>query len=369
MDALDRNVFHRVRRVLISAAVSATMFALGTATAHAGTYKTTNFVVTAPNENIARQVGRTAEVWRKKLALEWLGQEMKPWYRPCTISVKVGQIGAGGATTFSFDRGHVFGWKMRVQGTLERILDSVIPHEVSHTVFACHFRRPLPRWADEGAATLVEHESEQRVQQLRLKQVLNTRQRIPLRKLLGMKDYPNDMQQVLVLYAEGYSLADYLVQQKGKQTYLKFLDDAYRNGWERAIKRHYGLPSVEKLETNWTGWITAGSPRLQLGEGEMLAANTTRPAAPRPARTRPQIIRSQSPNPETEVVAGSADSPIAPDPRRRRHATGSPNRDDKTASRLITLGRQRALQDGWVPVVRRQPSATKTESRERKPEF
>lgn len=359
MDARNRNVY----RVLFTA----TLISLTAATADAATCKTTNFIVTAPTDDIAKRVGRAAEVWRKRLAIEWLGEEMKPWYQPCTVTVRVGQIGAGGATTFSFDRGHVFGWKMRVQGTLERILDSVIPHEVSHTVFACHFRRPLPRWADEGAATLVEHESEQRVQQMRLKQVLNTRDRIPLQTLLSIKEYPKDMDQVLVLYAEGYSLADYLVQQKGKQTYLKFLDDAYRNGWDRAIKRHYGLAGVDTLEKKWTGWIMAGSPRLQLGEGEMLAANQNSEVRGLRSETRPQprVIRSQSP--ETKV-AGSPDSPVAPDPRRREHATGSPSRDIQPVS-LATLGRKRALQDGWVPIVRRQPSAVKTESREEKPNF
>src|SRR5690606_37286166 len=121
-------------------------------------------------------------------------------------------------------------WRMNVQGTRERILDSVIPHEVSHTVFASHFRRPLPRWADEGAATLAEHEVEQRRQDLHLKQVWNSH-KIPLKTLLSMTEYPSDMRDVMTLYAQGYSLADYLVQKGGKPRYLKFLDLAEQEGW------------------------------------------------------------------------------------------------------------------------------------------
>ena len=49
---------------------------------------------------------------------------------------------------------------MHIQGSRERILDSVLPHEITHTIFATHFGRPLPRWADEGACTTVEHVSE-----------------------------------------------------------------------------------------------------------------------------------------------------------------------------------------------------------------
>ena len=345
------------RRCCVTSAVSGLAIVLATVPveATAAQYKTPNFVVTAPSASIARQVGDTAEIWRKRLAREWLGREMKQWYRPCTVSVKVGRIGAGGATTFSFDRGHVFGWKMRVQGTLERILDSVIPHEVSHTVFACRFRRPLPRWADEGAASLVEHESEKRVHQLRLNQVLNTRQRIPLRKLLVMKEYPRDMQRTLVLYAQGYSLADFLVQRGGKVTYLKFLDDAYRNGWDRAIKKHYQFGGVEKLEKRWMGWVVAGSPRLNVPKGTQLASTEakSRQASGVTVRSQSPDAKKRSiplPRSEGEKVADTL--PVAPAPRRREHATSHPSRSAATAGRL------RALKDGWVPVVRSRPAVS-----------
>ena len=54
---------------------------------------------------------------------------------------------------------------MSIQGSRQRILDSVLPHEVTHTIFASHFRQPLPRWADEGACTTVEHASERAKQE------------------------------------------------------------------------------------------------------------------------------------------------------------------------------------------------------------
>ena len=49
---------------------------------------------------------------------------------------------------------------MNIQGSRERVLDSVVPHEVTHTIFASYFRCPLPRWADEGACTTMEDQSE-----------------------------------------------------------------------------------------------------------------------------------------------------------------------------------------------------------------
>ena len=243
-------------------------------------YRTANFVVQAPTPEIAQKVGDCAEYWREELAIDWLGKKLPNWYKPCQVTVKVGQIGAGGATTFSFDNGEVFGWNMKVQGTLERILDSVVPHEVSHTIFACHFRRPLPRWADEGAATLVEHISERKRQSEILQQVTRTRDRIPLNQLLQIDEYPKDMQKVLALYAEGYALADFLVKwhgDKGKQIYLEFLKDALTTNWESAFRKHYGFQSIAELDQRWDQWLVAGSPDIHRDDTALAMAN--QPAA------------------------------------------------------------------------------------------
>src|SRR5215212_10530107 len=100
-------------------------------------YKTTNFVVSAPSPQLAKEIGEQAEVYRKQLAIEWLGKELPAWSKSCPIKADVRpNAGAGGATSFVFDRGEVFDWKMNIQGSRERILDSVLPHEVTHTIFA-----------------------------------------------------------------------------------------------------------------------------------------------------------------------------------------------------------------------------------------
>ena len=345
------------------------------------TYRTPNFVVDAPTESIAKQVGDAAEQYRDELAIEWLGKRLPgDWAKPCTVRVKVGQIGAGGATTFSFDQGHVFGWSMQVQGSLERILDSVLPHEISHTIFASHFRRPLPRWADEGAATLVEHESEKRRQQLTLKQVFDTPRRISLRKLFTLTEYPREMQNVLTLYAEGYSLTDFLVQHGGKFRFLKFLEDAHRRSWNYALRKHYGFESVESLEKRWNKWVIAGSPELYPSDGRQLADVVS--ATGKHSSAENVTIRAQ--NSDAIAVAQSGRTPSssrirerhleAPDPRnvsstKRRNSRVSetdrePTRLSSMDSNLVPgghgskAGRLRAINDGWIPVTRRRRSAT-----------
>lgn len=236
-----------------------------------------NFTVTAPTKEIARQVQEAA-------ARTWMQSRLNglTLAKPCSIAVKVGQVGAGGATTFNFGGGQVFGWQMNVQGSLERILDSVIPHEVCHMLNACDLRRPLPRWADEGVATLYESEGE-RMRQLTLaKQIVGTPRFIPVRELLTITEYPKDMQEVLALYAEGSALSDFLVtraaessggawgQERARQWMLAFIQAAHERGADAALndlKNSKDNPlgnigNVAQLSNEFTAWLRSGNAAL-----------------------------------------------------------------------------------------------------------
>lgn len=257
-----------------------------------GEFVSPNFIVHAPTTDIARQVAQAAEDSRRKLAVQWYGHEVNNWGEPCVISVVVGKnLGAGGATRFKFHEGEVYGWNMEVQGSLERILDSVIPHEVNHTILACYFRRKVPRWADEGAATVVEHISEKSRSFDLAEKLVNQGRRIPLRVLLSMKQYPRDNDQVLAMYAQGYSLVEFLLQRKGRKHFLNFLNDAHHRGWDRAIATFYGSKGIEQLEQKWSSWVLAGSPRLDLPKGQLLASAETSG----PSTRSGSVVRSQGP--------------------------------------------------------------------------
>lgn len=285
------------------------------------TERSRNFVVTAPTHEIAKQIAQQAEIYRHKLAVEWLGKPLPAWKAPCTVRVTVGQIGAGGATTFVFLGNSVSDYKMNIQGPLDRILDSVLPHEINHTIFAEHFRRPLPRWADEGAATFVEDESERKRQMLLAMQVLKTNRRIPLRSLLNIMDYPQDMQDVLNLYAEGYVLVELLIQNGGRAKFLNFLKAANVDGWDRALHAFYGHRGTDALERDWSQWVLVGCPAKAQPEGTMLAS--MEPAAD----SQPSNILARSQAPERESVsvedeAGSAEDVASTVPTAPRRGQG-----------------------------------------------
>ena len=277
--------------------------------AEAAGYKTTNFTVSAPTPQLAKEIGDRAEDCRRDLAMLWLGQEMPTWSKPCPIHAKVGaNLGAGGATRFVFDRGEVFGWKMNIQGSRERILDSVLPHEVTHTVFASYFRRPLPRWADEGACTTVEHRSEIAKQEGMLIRFLKDKRGIPFSEMFAMKEYPRD---VMPLYSQGHSLSQWLIEHRGRTAFLEFLADGMQDeDWTRAVHQHYGFGNLNELQIAWLDWVKQGRPRLTPETSPIQLAMNSRPDARAGAQPAQAIFRSQSPDDITPI--GAASAPSAP---------------------------------------------------------
>jgi hypothetical protein len=149
---------------------------------------------------------------------------------------------------------------MTIQGTRERILDSVLPHEVTRLIFATHFGRPLPRWVEEGAGTTVEHESQRAKQQQLLMTFLLTGRGIAFNRMFAMMEYPND---VLPLYAQGYSLARYLMERRGPQEFVQYVGDGLEwNNWAKATREHCGFHSLSELQLAWLDWVRRGSPHV-----------------------------------------------------------------------------------------------------------
>lgn len=265
-------------------------------TASAATHTTTNFVVEAPDEQLARRFGEKAEEYRREKALDWLGREMPPWPKRCPLQVSINGGGAGGATTFTFGsdangRSTVTSRRMEIRGDVRQLLYSVLPHEVTHTVLAEHFGRPVPRWADEGGSVLSENEEERFSHDIRNRELLNSGRGIRLRVLFRMTEYPKDM---IVLYAQGYSITAFLVERggggrEGRAKLLQFLGTGMggntSDSWNEAAKRVYGFDTADALEEAWltdlktppsrTAARNAGGVRPPAGELTSASAGRT----------------------------------------------------------------------------------------------
>ncbi len=309
-----------VRRLSIPLILAGALASLG------ASYRTPNFVVEAPTEQVAREIGQYAEVYRKEKAIQWLGREMPQWPAPCPIRVTVQVDGAGGATTFEYGPEGVERQHMHIEGRYDRLLNSVLPHEITHTVFAYYYRCPAPRWADEGGSVLSEDQPERNRHDQLAKSILNTPGRlIPLRRLFALKEYPDD---VMSLYAEGYSVSNFLVNQggeKGRQTFLNFVAYGMRNNdWNNAARTYYGYRDVNDLEAAWVDSLRRPrTPPVQLaGNNQPSETETTRRVVSRQTAPPMQVTleaprptyRGQIPPEDGERFAPRSPAPAASRP-------------------------------------------------------
>lgn len=205
---------------------------------------------------------------RHVLAIDWLGGELPSWPTPAEIELVPADNHGGGATHLGFAYGRlVFPLTGRWEGTETALIRDVIPHEVFHLVMASHFQQPLPRWADEGAATVVERTgTTNSIHRDLLMRSLLDNSAYPTNELLRIQEYPTqpggqlDMRRTMQLYAQGHSLAAFLVQHNGPEGFVAFLEDSLRLGVNHSLAENYAIDSTDQLQQTWLSWVQAGSP-------------------------------------------------------------------------------------------------------------
>jgi hypothetical protein len=131
-----------------------------------------------------------------------------------------------------------------------------------------------------------------------LDQFLSTGRGIAFSQMFAMTEYPRD---IMPLYAQGYSLAEFLIQTGGRRKYIEFLGDGMQNdNWSGAIQRNYGLQDLGMLQTTWLAWVRQGSPQIapRASQPALIAANERRP------RPEPNLIyRIRDKQPSADPLA------------------------------------------------------------------
>ena len=210
-----------------------------------------NFMIANAGDAEARVILNAAEEWREKLARQWIGAELPNWPKKCPITARLDGNGSAGATTFNFDfKGGVEFVSMRLSGSLVGVLGIALPHEVMHTVLATHFKKPLPRWADEGAAVIAAESEETTKYHASFDALHQLNKHLSLRRLFAVKDF-NEVDNVILVYAQGATVTRFLVERKDRPTFLRFLSAGMNSGWESAAKDIYDFASIEAMEQAW----------------------------------------------------------------------------------------------------------------------
>lgn len=232
-----------------------------------------NFLVEAAGEPVfSREVAQVAETALEHHARYWKGRSFPTLFSPIPLRVNPGLLPSGGTTSFRFLHGEVFQWRMQVQGTPANLLSNIIPHEVSHVAMALLFRRQLPRWADEGVATLMESDAAKQLQLQRLKRLWQGgREGMSFHTLIHSTEYPRDKSLIIELYAKGMTLADFLLRygerengqaletasysESNRRRFLALLRDGPRFGWNATFTQHYGL-GLNQMERAWRRYVS-----------------------------------------------------------------------------------------------------------------
>lgn len=306
---------------------------------------------------------RAAEDAYVRLSRWWFGKPHPELWRPgrlapVPIAIHLQPDGSGGGrTSFRIERGQVFGWKMFVAGSPRKILDDALPHEVGHVVLYARFRRPLGRCLDEGAASIGESQAEHAAARKRVFEALRRNAAMPFSRILDEQRYPQPSS-TLLFYAQSHSLVEFLLQRKGRETFVAFLDD--RRVPSAKLRDFYGF-DPDELQREWEAWFPQRAARG-------LACSAF--GCPIHAWAKPQALKGNEQKPKPVVYAFTATWCAACQPFKRDVAAGrfsqyrfvlvDPDRDKKqwreiTAKMAAETGHRGGvpLPSWWVPGSKR----------------
>ena len=154
-----------------------------------------------------------------------------------------------------------------------------------------------------------------------VRHILNTPGRaIPLGRLFRLAKYPDD---VMVLYAEGYSVSNFLVGQSNRSDFLSFVAMGMTGDWDGACKRYYNFRDVNDLEQAWLKNLRDSRP----GQASAVLASRTQGDAPTTQRVvvrqtvPPAQPLSQLSRPTVRGQAPEENEAANPYPPEQSHAT------------------------------------------------
>lgn len=238
---------------------------------------------TSPDSDLCR----AAESAREKSAIFWSGGPLPgDWYQPCPVEWQVRSGSGSGWTAFQIQNGEVSGWRMTLRGERDAVLRDVIPHEVDHAVRASLCRQPLPRWLDEGCASLFE--SSESHAQLR-QQLVASRKRLLTAESLNHMVYPASGTETTQLYAEGFSLVEYLLSRGTPRQLLQLQQSSQPPSRSLVQVYRQELPELLRDWHQWEEQRSARGSRCDCVNCSWHKSSNTPVTSPASQRSKPML--------------------------------------------------------------------------------
>jgi hypothetical protein len=227
---------------------------------------TENFVVRSYSSAVdATQLARHATALRSRLAQQWLrgsNATDRPWTPRCEIIVhpnlasylrSVGPSGAAtlGSTVVRFNAGQVVMRRIDLLADRPAQPFETVGHELVHVLFAERFPKSSPpRWAEEGAALLVDTEGKRAAHRRDFASSLRDGTAFRVGEMLAMNDYPPPTR-FAAFYGQSLVLVDFLMRLGEPEDFARFVDQSMAVGHDRALSEVYGIASAAQLEELW----------------------------------------------------------------------------------------------------------------------
>jgi len=214
------------------------------------------------NCGAADSIAKQCECARSDLQKKWFGKDLPAdWTPKCDVVVHgsaeeyVRAVGQGsertaGSSLVTVKAGRVVSRRLDLRADRGDAL-SAVPHELTHVVLADRFiDRPLPRWADEGMATLADSATKRGEHRRDLLAAVDRRSDLRVAELLSMDGYPSGATWA-TFYGQSASLVEFLLERGEPEALVRFVSQAHLGGYDAALREVYGIAGVAALEKQW----------------------------------------------------------------------------------------------------------------------
>jgi hypothetical protein len=209
-----------------------------------------NFVVSAPDQDLADQVLAKAETYREEIALEWLGKKLPDGEGLTSIFVELSTTIDRNSSSVSESpsNGRHIVW---LTSSRSQVLGHALAHEVAHTVLATHFGTRPPVWIDEGIACRYDDEPRVADQERTVARLTRSNAWPPLDTIFRTATIRSD---AFETYAAAVSITRFLLELDDKRVLVEFAVSGHNKGWDSAVRKHYRYSSTAELEEAWKRW-------------------------------------------------------------------------------------------------------------------